>query len=71
MNTRETILHCARELFMERGYNNVSLRDGADAAGIRVGNLTYHFAGGAEHTGGIYRLSSSSALRPAGDQLSF
>ena len=43
MTTRETILSCARELFMERGYNNVSMRDVAEAAGIRVGNLTYHF----------------------------
>ena len=43
MGTREIILQCARELFMERGYNSVSMRDIADAAGIRIGNLTYHF----------------------------
>lgn len=43
MGTREIILQCARELFMERGYNSVSMRDIAEAAGIRVGNLTYHF----------------------------
>ena len=43
MNTRDAILQCARELFMEKGYNNVSIRDIAEAAGIRVGNLTYHF----------------------------
>ena len=43
MGTREIILQRARELFMERGYNSVSMRDIADAAGIRIGNLTYHF----------------------------
>ena len=43
MNTRDDILQCARALFMEKGYNNVSMRDIAEAAGIRVGNLTYHF----------------------------
>lgn len=43
MGTREAIVQCARELFMQKGYNNVSVRDIAEAAGIRVGNLTYHF----------------------------
>ena len=43
MSTRDVILQRARELFMERGYNNVSMRDIAETAGIRVGNLTYHF----------------------------
>ena len=43
MSTRETILSCARELFMEKGYNDVSMRDIAQRTGIRVGNLTYHF----------------------------
>ena len=43
MSTREDILRSARALFMEKGYNGVSMRDIAEAAGIRVGNLTYHF----------------------------
>ncbi len=43
MDTRDTILRCAEALFREKGYNQVSLRDIALAAGIRVGNLTYHF----------------------------
>lgn len=43
MSTREDILRSAQALFMEKGYNGVSMRDIAEAAGIRVGNLTYHF----------------------------
>ena len=43
MSTREDIPRSARALFMEKGYNGVSMRDIAEAAGIRVGNLTYHF----------------------------
>lgn len=37
------ILVTARELFNTRGYNEVSMRNIADALGISVGNLTYHF----------------------------
>ena len=43
MDTRESILRCADALFREKGYNGVSMRDVAAAAGIRVGNLTYYF----------------------------
>ena len=43
MSTRADILRSARELFMEKGYNGVSMRDIAERAGIRVGNLTYYF----------------------------
>lgn len=42
-DTKTRILACARELFQERGYNDVSMRDIADAAGIQIGNLTYHY----------------------------
>ena len=41
---RETILEAARKLFNQRGYHEVTMRDVADAVGIRVGNLTYYFA---------------------------
>ena len=40
---KEKILFTARELFNERGYNDVSMRNIADALQISVGNLTYHF----------------------------
>lgn len=41
--TKEKILSQAERLFNEEGYNNVSLRDIAEAAGTTIGNLTYHF----------------------------
>ena len=37
------ILHTAGELFHHDGYNEVSMRAIAEAMGISVGNLTYHF----------------------------
>lgn len=37
------ILASAHQLFTENGYKNVSMRQIADALGISVGNLTYHF----------------------------
>ena len=43
MGTREHILHCAEELFRKKGYNGVSMRDIAEAAEIKIGNLTYYF----------------------------
>lgn len=42
-NTRKEILDTAKELFNERGYNNVSTRDISEALGISKGNLTYYF----------------------------
>ena len=41
--TKESIRNTARELFNERGYRAVSMRNIADALGISVGNLTYHY----------------------------
>lgn len=37
------IIHTARNLFSEKGYQAVSMRDIADTLEISVGNLTYHF----------------------------
>lgn len=41
--TRKEILEMSRQLFNERGFNDVSIRDIATALGISNGNLTYHF----------------------------
>ena len=43
-STREQLLVCARRLFNERGYSNVTMRMLADELGIGVGNVTYYFA---------------------------
>ena len=45
VNTRELVLRTAREVLVSEGYANFSIRRVADAAGITVGNLTYHFPG--------------------------
>ncbi|OOM81582.1 helix-turn-helix domain-containing protein [Clostridium sp. BL-8] len=40
---KSEILEMSRQLFNEQGYNNVSMRNIADAINISVGNLTYYF----------------------------
>lgn len=42
-NRREQILETARRLFVERGYDGVSVRDIAKELGISAGNITYYF----------------------------
>ncbi len=41
--TRQRVLDAAARLFREHGYAAVSLRDIAEAAGMQVGSLYYHF----------------------------
>lgn len=43
--TRERILDTAEALFAERGFAGTTLRDVADAAGLRIPSLYNHFAG--------------------------
>ena len=42
-NLREAILAAAEELFSTNGFNTVSVRDIAQAAGANPGSVTYHF----------------------------
>lgn len=42
--TKPQICKIAKELFNERGYQSVSMRQIAGAAGISLGTLTYHYA---------------------------
>ncbi len=42
-NLREAILTAAEELFSTNGFNAVSVRDIAQAAGANPGSVTYHF----------------------------
>jgi AcrR family transcriptional regulator len=46
--SRERVLCTAERLFNERGYTAVTLRDIADALGIRQASLYYHVPGGKE-----------------------
>jgi AcrR family transcriptional regulator len=51
---RESLLQNAVTLFSRSGYNAVSLRDIAKAAGANVGSLTYHFGSKASLLKEIY-----------------
>ena len=42
-DTRKRLCLAAISLFNEKGYDNTSLREIAEAAGTTIGNLTYHF----------------------------
>lgn len=42
-NTKQKIQDTAIELFNEKGYSNVSLREIAKKVGTTIGNLTYHY----------------------------
>lgn len=41
--TRERALRAAEQLFAERGFNGVSVRDIAAAAAVNIGSIAYHF----------------------------
>lgn len=45
---RERVLAAAEQLFIERGYTAVTLRDIAEVIGIRQASLYYHVPGGKE-----------------------
>jgi AcrR family transcriptional regulator len=42
--TRDLILDVAENLFAERGFHGVSVREVADAAGVRQSLVHYHFS---------------------------
>ncbi len=63
--TRQSILHAAAGLFRQQGYAAVSLRDIAEAVGMKTGSLYYHFSSkeslveeilSARHPGRVRRL---------------
>jgi len=64
MQTKEKILSCAQALFRERGYNGVSLRDVAEAAGLSIGNLTYHFPKKESLVEALFAVSAGQAQLP-------
>lgn len=44
-DTREQILEAAWDLFAERGFEDVSVRDVTNAAGVNLASVSYHFGG--------------------------
>jgi len=53
--TRDRVIDAAVSLFSERGTTAVSMRELADAAGVTVPGLYYHFASKAELIRAVYR----------------
>lgn len=43
-DTRQLILEKSRALFKQQGYSATGMRQIADACGIQIGNLSYHFS---------------------------
>jgi AcrR family transcriptional regulator len=54
-STRDRIVETALRLFSERGTASVSVRDLAEAAGVTVPGLYYHFASKAELIQAVYQ----------------
>jgi len=55
--TRDRIVDAALRLFSERGTSGVSVREVADAAGVTVPGLYYHFAAKADLIREVYRAN--------------
>lgn len=55
ISTRDRIVETALRLFSERGTASVSVRDLAEAAGVTVPGLYYHFASKAEVIQAVYQ----------------
>ncbi len=74
---RERVLQAAERLFTERGYAAVTLRDIAEALGIRQASLYYHAPGGKEELfvqvteRGLerHRAGLETAISQAGEEL--
>ena len=74
---RERVLMVAERLFSERGYDSVTMRDIADALGIRQASLYHHVPGGkeelfvevTERAMERHRLALERAIEEAGPDL--
>ena len=63
--TREKLLEVAQRLFLDKGYDRVSIRDLTEAAGANVASINYHF-GGKEN---LYREFFRRMLTERGSQM--
>lgn len=67
-STRDRIVEVALRLFSERGTSAVSVREVADAAGVTVPGLYYHFASKADLIREVYRAHGvTEGWDPAAD----
>ena len=76
-DAKQRVLDVAEQLFMERGYAAVTLRDIADALGMRQASLYYHFPDGkeqlfvamAERVFERHRMGMEQAVGAAGPEI--
>lgn len=76
-DTRRRLIETAEELFAARGYASVTLRDIAQAVGLKHGSLYYYIPGGKEalfvevleHSCNRHRGGLSTAIAQAGDDV--
>ena len=76
-DSTQRVLDVAEALFIDRGYNAITLRDIADELGIKQASLYYHFPGGkeqlfmamAERLFAHHREGLEAALLNSGDDL--
>jgi AcrR family transcriptional regulator len=64
LSTRDRIVDVALRLFSERGTSAVSMRELADAAGVTVPGLYYHFASKADLIGEMYAARFAQPEEP-------
>jgi AcrR family transcriptional regulator len=67
--TREKLLESARILFLERGYEGVSIRDVTEAAGANVASINYHFGGKENLYREVFREMLAERVRETLDKL--
>lgn len=63
--TRQRVLDTALELFSHSGYDKISVRDIAQAAGVNVAAISYHFGG----KPGLYRAAMTEPMGTARDDI--
>jgi AcrR family transcriptional regulator len=67
--TRKAIVEAARDLFAERGFEQTSVTDILELAGISRGALYHHFAAKADVFAAVFVKTSSAAIRQAARQV--
>lgn len=63
MTTKERIAKCAYHFFFEKGYHDTTYKDIADALGISVGNVSYHYKRKEDLLLGFYTSSADEIKR--------
>lgn len=70
ISAKVALLDAASELFVEKGYSSVSTRELAEAAGVNLGAIQYHFGSKAKlFVATLHRMMEGSSCARAGTSL--